>query len=381
MCRLSWLPGAQALYLLIISSIGYRRHTYISSIGYRRHTYISVYTFTFPSFLSSSSYLKHLSILNMATTESSSIPYNNLTTALGMNETSAGTQKLAILSYYYPLRWTQSLTAAVGNSLVIAAIIRFKHLRTPTGTLIANLAVVDLLTACLMPLSTMVESMAHSEIWLRICITKVVLFGVTSFANILNLTLISIDRLICLTKPFWYMKHVTLPLVLTCQGITWVMIIIGGILLHTLKSNGATTIPTCIYVYLLSRENIRLFMVYPYYFFTLVTICNYIILAILVWWQGKKVIANNTSASASAIVQSRHRQLTKVTGIVVVCYLLLTLPNAVTTSLVSLQNLRICVCFVPGFVYIARGGGGGGGDSGPFGMGCVNTILKEMGPF
>ena len=24
---------------------------------------------------------------------------------------------------------------------------------------------------------------------------------------------------------------------------------------------------------------------------------------------------------------------------------------------------------------------GGGGDSGPFWTGCVNTILKEMGPF
>ena len=26
-------------------------------------------------------------------------------------------------------------------------------------------------------------------------------------------------------------------------------------------------------------------------------------------------------------------------------------------------------------------GGGGGGDSGPFWTGCVNIILKEMGPF
>ena len=26
-------------------------------------------------------------------------------------------------------------------------------------------------------------------------------------------------------------------------------------------------------------------------------------------------------------------------------------------------------------------GGGGGGDSGPYWTGCVNTILKEMGPF
>ena len=28
-----------------------------------------------------------------------------------------------------------------------------------------------------------------------------------------------------------------------------------------------------------------------------------------------------------------------------------------------------------------RKGPGGGGDSGPFWTGCVNTILKEMGPF
>ena len=28
-----------------------------------------------------------------------------------------------------------------------------------------------------------------------------------------------------------------------------------------------------------------------------------------------------------------------------------------------------------------EGGGAQGSDSGPFGTGCVNTILKEMGPF
>ena len=253
----------------------------------------------------------------------------NTTTIL----TLPGMSDLAQVWYFYPLRWIQSIGAILGNSLVIAAILRFEHLRTPTGSLMANLAVADLLSACLMPLTATLEYMAHTTIWLYICILKSSLYVIMAYGNVLGLAMISIDRLICLTKPFWYRKYVTLNLVLCCQGVMWVATIVACVMVYVFRSIGTVEIPSCFFVYLLSKRDINFLLVYTYYFLTVVVICNYVALAGLVWKQSRIIV--DCTASVNAIIQSRHRKLTKVTGLVLVCYLSFTLPAAITTSLVS----------------------------------------------
>ena len=268
------------------------------------------------------------------TTESSinsSVPLGTNTSVLNMSPSS---NDLDQVSYYHPLRWIESTAAIFGNILVIVSVARFKHLRTATGSLIANLAIADLISACLMPLTVSVEAMAYSKSRLYVCIAKESLYIIATFANILNLTMISFDRLICLTKPFWYMKNLTLSVALACEGIMWAVVIPMFVLLYSLKNIATENLHTCIYFRLLVGSDLKYFMVYPYCFFTLLTICNYIILAVLVWKQGKKVMTTGAS-SANNNIQARHRQLTKVTGIVVASYLFLTLP-AVLTIMVSL---------------------------------------------
>ena len=273
-------------------------------------------------------------------TQNSSI-FENSTAALVMNATEFSLFKdlneLDQAWYYHPLRWVESIVGSAGNTLVIAAVIRFKHLRTPTSCLIVNLALVNLLSACLMPVTTAVESMDRSAKWLYVCIAKIILYAITLYGNILNLMMISIDRLICITKPFWYAKHVKMALVLASVGVMWVATLLTSVLLHVLRSVGTERAPTCLLVYLLSQRDIMTFLLFPYCFFTLVILGNYAVLAMVIWNKGKKIMANNPSASANAIIQAKHRQLTRVMAIVVVCYLCLTAPAAIMTNMVSLH--------------------------------------------
>ena len=266
---------------------------------------------------------------------------NSSTAAIEFNTTGGSSDALSQLAignfwYYHPIRWIESVFAILGNALVIVAVSKYENLQTPTYALIANLALGDLLTGCLMPFTAWIEKMTRSIIWPYVCSAKEILYTIASFGNLLNLIMISIDRFICLTNPYMYAKYVTLTLTLTCQGVLWLATFTTYILLHALRSVGTRSAPSCLYVYLLTTSDIQAFMVYPFYVFNVIIIVNYVILAVLVWKQGKKVMSTVSATSGQNAVQARHRKLTKVTGLVVVVYLVLTVPATFVSALVGM---------------------------------------------
>ena len=265
---------------------------------------------------------------DMYSNMSSSYASLNSTSSLGLvpedPRGGEGVVNIFRIGYFYPLRWIESLFGWFGNCLVIVAVTRYPDLQTPTGSLLANLALADVLTASLTPLSTAVEAMGRSSQWLYCCIIKEILYTIASFGNILSLTLISIDRLICITAPFWYNKHVTLGLTLVGQAIGWVVIFTTYIVIFTARSNINHPIPTCVYPFLISESDMKLFLLNPFYFLNSVTILNYVILVAVVWKQGRKIAPH--VANATHQLQRRQRKLTMTTGIIVGGYLFLTIP-------------------------------------------------------
>ncbi|XP_036445344.1 D(1) dopamine receptor [Colossoma macropomum] len=116
------------------------------------------------------------------------------------------------------------LWTLLGNVLVCAAVLRFRHLRTKvTNTFIVSLALSDLLVAVLvMPWKAAAEVAgywpfgAFCNIWVTFDI-------MCSTASILNLCVISVDRYWAIASPFRYERKMTQRVAFVMIGVTWTL--------------------------------------------------------------------------------------------------------------------------------------------------------------
>ncbi|XP_066498912.1 D(1) dopamine receptor [Hoplias malabaricus] len=116
------------------------------------------------------------------------------------------------------------LWTLLGNVLVCAAVLRFRHLRSKvTNTFIVSLALSDLLVAVLvMPWKAAAEVAgywpfgAFCNIWVTFDI-------MCSTASILNLCVISVDRYWAIASPFRYERKMTQRVAFIMIGVTWTL--------------------------------------------------------------------------------------------------------------------------------------------------------------
>ncbi|XP_016358209.1 D(1) dopamine receptor-like [Sinocyclocheilus anshuiensis] len=116
------------------------------------------------------------------------------------------------------------LWTLLGNALVCAAVLRFRHLRAKvTHVFIASLAVSDLLVAVLvMPWKAAAEVAgfwpfgAFCDVWVAFDI-------MCSTASILNLCVISVDRYWAISSPFRYERKMTPRVAFVMVGAAWTL--------------------------------------------------------------------------------------------------------------------------------------------------------------
>lgn len=251
----------------------------------------------------------------------------------------------ARIGYYYPIRVIESVVGFIGNSMVILAVGRYKDLQTATGSLLANLALADLLGASLTIFSIVGETMDRTTRWLSFCISKEILYIIAAYGNITTLTMISIDRLIAVSKPWWYQANMKMQKVLPFQGIVWVGIVLTYSLVLTLRSTATLSIPICVFPFLLSLRDTLLFMVYPFGLCTGITVFNY---ALLGWMMCRQV----RTVNAPQMVQ-RQRKLSKTTALVIFIYIALTAPVGLASYMVSfITKLSQTVSHILHTIYI-----------------------------
>ena len=101
------------------------------------------------------------------------------------------------------------ITAFVGSLLVICAFLRTRRLQTVTNYFIASLAIADALVAIfVLPLS--IYHYQHNLLWklgLVLCDLWVSFDVLLCTSSILNLTCISVDRYMAITKPLTYTAY------------------------------------------------------------------------------------------------------------------------------------------------------------------------------
>ncbi|MGH0172021.1 UNVERIFIED_CONTAM: hypothetical protein FKN15_062495 [Acipenser sinensis] len=136
------------------------------------------------------------------------------------------------------------LSTLLGNTLVCAAVVKFRHLRSKvTNFFVISLAVSDLLVAILVMPWRAVTEVAGFWPFGSFCDIWVAFDIMCSTASILNLCIISLDRYWAIASPFRYERKMTQRVAFVMIGVAWTLSVLISFIPVQLSWHKADDIP------------------------------------------------------------------------------------------------------------------------------------------
>ncbi|KAG7252428.1 hypothetical protein CRUP_010503 [Coryphaenoides rupestris] len=126
------------------------------------------------------------------------------------------------------------VSTLLGNTLVCAAVVKFRHLRSKvTNVFVVSLAVSDLLLALLVMPWEAVTTVTGQWLLGGFCSVWIACDIMCSTASILNLCIISLDRYWAISSPFRYERRMTHRVAFLMIGVAWTLsVLISFIPVH-----------------------------------------------------------------------------------------------------------------------------------------------------
>ncbi|KAH3787301.1 alpha-1A adrenergic receptor-like [Dreissena polymorpha] len=119
-----------------------------------------------------------------------------------------------------------SIVVTVGNSLVIAAIVKFERLRDITGVFIANLAIADLIIGASLPFQIVFFFYPSLEANKYSCLLRYLVISFACNASIYSLVCTVLDRYIAIIYPLHYYEIMTKRVAYIMVGLIWTVDVI-----------------------------------------------------------------------------------------------------------------------------------------------------------
>ena len=113
-----------------------------------------------------------------------------------------------------------------GNILVIASIIKFEHLQTAPNIFIANLAVADILAGVIT--TPVFYVFVFLQEWVTFCYIFIYAGLIPAIASVSFLTLFAVDRTLCIVKPFFYLRNMTVKRAMLLSASGWAQAILSS---------------------------------------------------------------------------------------------------------------------------------------------------------
>uniref|UniRef100_A0A3B3C3H8 G-protein coupled receptors family 1 profile domain-containing protein n=1 Tax=Oryzias melastigma TaxID=30732 RepID=A0A3B3C3H8_ORYME len=119
------------------------------------------------------------------------------------------------------------VSTLLGNTLVCAAVIKFRHLRSKvTNFFVISLAVSDLFVAVLVMPWEAITEVTNTWLFGGFCDVWITFDIMCSTASILNLCIISVDRYWAIASPFKYERKMTHRVAFVMIGVAWTLSIL-----------------------------------------------------------------------------------------------------------------------------------------------------------
>ena len=119
----------------------------------------------------------------------------------------------------FVLRILTAIVILPGNILVVLSVVKFDYLKTIPNLFIANLAVSDMLTSFLtIPVYNIFY---YFNLNIKMCYLVFCSALIPFMSSLTFLVIIALDRTVCIAKPFWYQRHVTMRKAVFLAAFSW----------------------------------------------------------------------------------------------------------------------------------------------------------------
>ena len=134
-------------------------------------------------------------------------------------------------AWFWILNWSLSILAITGNGFIIFLVGSKRHLRTKTNAFVVSLAVADFSVGLSAVPSLFVCNMAHwcdsPHAWLSwVHVTR----WLFSYASVMNLCSLVLDRYVAIVKPLTYLTFMTRRHVVQIISLSWAVPVVFHIL-------------------------------------------------------------------------------------------------------------------------------------------------------
>jgi hypothetical protein len=192
-----------------------------------------------------------------------------------------------------------------GNGLVIAAVSKFRSLRTNMFLFICSLAVADTwvgLSIFILTVYNLTYSFDSSDIVM--CSIVQIMIVISVYCSLLNMTCIAVDRALAINRPLHYNQYMTPRKVATILFVIWGFSIAAGLCL--LAGRTEWKISTCNYkeLYL---PGYKLFTISYLYAMSILQIILYTQLYMIAHHQQNKILAETQALDQARKMKSDYR--------------------------------------------------------------------------
>ncbi|XP_017291690.1 trace amine-associated receptor 1-like [Kryptolebias marmoratus] len=236
----------------------------------------------------------------------------------------------AICVLLYAFLTLLSVVTVCGNLLVIISIIYFKHLRTPTNSLILSLAVADLLVGIIVfPFSmafSLSSCMYHEGLFCKVRGSFDILL---STCSIMHLCCISIDRYYAVCQPLTYKSKISRYVVVIMIALSWGVSALIGIGVTISGLNNEQCEETC-FIDILMANTVG--PILSFYLPVVIMLCIYLKIFLVALRQARSI---QTRMKCGATVSKMERKATK------------TLATVLGVFLFCWTPFFLCITFLP----------------------------------
>lgn len=143
-------------------------------------------------------------------------------------------EQIELIYFYFTIRVLQSFIGTVENLMLVVCIRRLGFKNQPAYLLITSLAVADIIKCLMVYFNVGLATIDHQrrprdELWSTLCAVKEGSFVLTGSAVMFNVFFISLDRLVSVTVPLWYIHHVTFRKMWIAVIVAWTLHVFHGI--------------------------------------------------------------------------------------------------------------------------------------------------------